>query len=469
MLADGKEPMSTTSKRITLPVLGEASRQRAPRSNKQKKVNIVSLGCPKNQVDSEVILGNLKHTRIVDKAEDADTIVINTCGFIESAKQESIQTILEAIELKKRAAKKGITKEIIVAGCLSERYPKELAAEMPEVDAFFGVHQFDKITERIEGHYQQVLFTERILLNQRHYAYLKISEGCNQRCGFCYIPLIRGNLDSKSITDNVAEAEKLASLGVKELICVSQDTSSYGYDFDRSAPNLRQNKHLIELLHALGEVRGIEWIRVMYLYPSLFSDALIETIATHPKICKYIDMPVQHISDRILKTMRRNTGKKQTTDLLYKIKARMPDVALRTSMIVGYPGETEADFEELCDFVREFQFDRLGVFIYSQEEGTYAYDLEPQVEEPVKKERFNRLMEIQREISHAHNMEKIDKTFRVMIDTQNNEHYIGRTMSDAPEIDNEVIITSSRKLKPGQFVDVKITDATEYDLYAEAL
>ncbi|HMV27617.1 MAG TPA: radical SAM protein, partial [bacterium] len=209
--------------------------------------------------------------------------------------------------------------------------------------------------------------------------------------------------------------------------------------------------------------------RVMYLYPSLFSDALIETIATHPKICKYIDMPVQHISDRILKTMRRNTGKKQTTDLLYKIKTRMPDVALRTSMIVGYPGETEADFEELCDFVREFKFDRLGVFIYSQEEGTYAYDLEPQVEEAVKKERFNRLMEIQREISHAHNMEKIDQTFRVMIDTQSSEHYIGRTMSDAPEIDNEVIITSSRKLKPGQFVDVKITDATEYDLYAEAL
>ena len=456
---------------ISIPVLSDSaiSEPLILKNARAKKINIVSLGCPKNQVDSEVILGNLKQSIVVNNAEDADTIVINTCGFIESAKKESIDTIFEAIRLKTEAAKKGIKKEIIVTGCLSERYREELTAAMPEVDSFFGVHEFDKVTERIEGHYQQILFTERVLLNQKHYAYLKISEGCNQRCGFCYIPMIRGNLVSKTIEQNCAEAARLAELGVKELICVSQDTSSYGYDMDRSAPNLRVNHHLIQLLNRLSTIDGIEWIRVMYLYPSLFSDELIECIAQSPKICKYIDMPVQHVSDSMLKTMRRNTTKKQTTDLLYKIKQRIPDLALRTSMIVGYPGETELDFQELCDFVTEFQFDRLGVFLYSREEGTYAYNLKKQVPEKIKKERYNQLMNLQQTISLSKNMEKIGKTYRVLIDIKDEGRYIGRTHYDAPEIDNEVIIESDHELAIGTFVSVQITDAAEYDLFGKSV
>lgn len=449
---------------ISLPVLGQ---NRSPLSNGTKKVNVISLGCPKNQVDSEVILGNLKHSTIVENADHADTVVINTCGFIESAKKESIDTILKAIAWKEAAAKKGIRKEVIVTGCLSERYRKELAGEMPEVDAFFGVHEFDKVTEKIEGHYQQVLFTERVLLNQKHYGYLKISEGCNQRCGFCYIPMIRGNLVSKSIDDNVREAQILASKGVKELICVSQDTSSYGYDFDRSAPNLRKNVHLIQLLEKLSHVDGIEWIRVMYLYPSMFSDELIEHFAHNKKICRYVDLPVQHISDNMLKAMRRNTTKQQTTELLHKLRERIPEVALRTSIVVGYPGETEKDFQELCDFVSEFKFDRLGVFTYSHEEGTYSYDLKPQISETLKKERYNRLMAMQQEISLENNLGKIGKTYKAIIDVKEQDYYVGRTQHDAPEIDNEVIIKTERQLEPGHFVDIKVTDASEYDVYSE--
>jgi len=451
---------------IHLPVLEQEKRKMAV-STRAKKVNIISLGCPKNQVDSEVILGNLKESVIVQNPTEADTIVINTCGFIESAKKESIETIYQALELKKQAAKQGIQKEVIVAGCLSERYRDELSAEMSDVDAFFGVHEFDKVTQRIEGHYQQIHFTERVLLNQRHYAYLKISEGCNQRCGFCYIPMIRGNLVSKSLQANVQEALWLAQRGVKELICVSQDTSSYGYDFDRSAPNLRQNKHLIELMGRLEEVDGIEWIRVMYLYPSLFSDELIECLRQSKKICPYVDMPVQHISDAMLKSMRRNTSKSQTVDLLHKLRERIPDLALRTSLVVGYPGETDQDFQELTDFVQEFKFDRLGVFIYSREEGTLAYDLKKQVPLKVKQQRHNRLMEIQREISLSKNLSKVGRAFRVLIDTKETDHYVARTVFDAPEIDNEVILQSNGDLPVGTFLEVKITDATEYDLYAE--
>lgn len=464
-------PASPKKTLLNLPVLNRStiSEPLDIKDIRTKKVNIVSLGCPKNQVDSEVIMGNLKQSVMVEKAEEADTIVINTCGFIESAKKESIDTIFEAIQLKKEFAKKGIKKEIIVTGCLSERYREDLTAAMPEVDSFFGVHEFDKVTERIEGHYQQVLFTERILLNQRHYAYLKISEGCNHRCGFCYIPMIRGNLVSKTIEENYQEACLLAERGVKELICVSQDTSSYGYDLDRSAPNLKRNQHLVQLLNILATIEGFEWIRVMYLYPSLFSDELIECIAQNPKICKYIDLPVQHISDNMLKSMRRNTTKKQTTDLLYKIKKRIPELALRTSMIVGYPGETEHDFQELCDFVTEFQFDRLGVFIYSREEGTYAYDLKKQVPEKVKKERYNQLMNLQQSISLNKNTGKIGQSFRVIVDIRDGDRYIGRTSHDAPEIDNEVIIESDRPLDAGSFTNVIITDATEYDLFGKSI
>jgi ribosomal protein S12 methylthiotransferase len=455
---------------LSLPILNNGnSAKPAETQPPGKKVSLISLGCPKNQVDSEVILGNLKYSTIVDDVNEADTIVINTCGFIESAKKESIETIFSALRLKEEAAKKGIKKEVIVTGCLSERYRDALIAEMPRVDAFFGVHEFDKVTERIEGHYQQILFTERVLLNQKHYAYLKISEGCNQRCGFCYIPMIRGNLVSKTIEENVDEARRLAERGVKELICVSQDTSSYGFDLDRNAADLKRNVNLIRLLDRLSEIEGIAWIRAMYLYPSIFSDELIAYMADNPKICKYVDVPVQHVSDAMLKAMRRHTTKRETTELLHKIKARMPGGALRTSMIVGYPGETEKDFQELCDFVSDFRFDRLGVFIYSREEGTHAYDLKRQVPQKIKMERFNHLMALQQEISLAHNMEKIGMNVRVLVDTEEDGHYVGRTSSDAPEIDNEVIIETADKLEIGNFVTVQITEAAEYDLHGIVL
>ena len=457
------------SKMIKLPVLGAEATPANRTVKTGKTVALISLGCPKNQVDSEVILGNLKYSQIVDSAEDADTIVINTCGFIESAKKESIDTILQAIALKNRASKKGVHKEIIVTGCLSERYPEELAKSLPEVDAFFGVHEFDKVTSRIEGHYQQVVFSERRLLNQRHYAYLKISEGCNQRCGFCYIPMIRGNLVSKTIDQNVAEAKALAAQGVKELLVVSQDTSSYGYDFDRSAPNLKRNAHLIKLLTSLGAIETIHWIRLMYLYPSLFSDDLVDLIAEHPKLCKYVDLPIQHISDAVLKSMRRNTSQQQTLDLLRKIRSRIPSVSIRTSLIVGYPGETEKDFEDMCEFVREFKFERLGVFMYSKEEGTYANELKGQVSAKVKTDRYNHLMEIQRGVSLELNHAKIGRTLKVLIDSKEAGHYVGRTEYDAPEIDNEVLIETAEELAVGDFVDVQILDATEYDIYATPL
>lgn len=436
-------------------------------SGGSRTVAVVSLGCPKNQVDSEVILGNLKHSRVVDDAAEADTIVINTCGFIESAKQESIQAIVEAIKLKQDAARRGIRKEVIVTGCLSERYRQELTDHMPEVDAFFGVNEFDKVTERIEGHYQQVLFTERVLLNQRHYAYLKISEGCNQRCSFCYIPMIRGNLVSKSVEDNVTEARRLAGLGVRELILVSQDTSSYGYDFDRKTRRLRQNHHLIHLLEKLSGVEGIDWIRVMYVYPSLFSDDLVRFIGQNEKICKYVDMPLQHISDRILTSMRRHTTKAATLALLEKLRADIPGVCIRTSFIAGYPGETDEDFQELSDFVEAFRFDRMGVFTYSEEEGTHAATLKPRIPKKIKLERYNRLMELQRQISLEKNMEKIGRTMKVIVDMEDAEHFVARSQADAPEIDNEILIPKSPWLAVGQMVDVTITDAVEYDLMAE--
>lgn len=450
------------------PILGQSSDEPIPRPGRKNKVVFITLGCPKNQVDSEIMMGNLRDSQLVDRAEDADTIVINTCGFIESAKQESIDTILGAIRLKEKAARQGRRKRVIVTGCLSERYREEMKKELPEVDAMFGVHEFDKVNRAIEGHYQQILLSDRKLLNANHFAYLKISEGCNQRCGFCYIPMIRGNLVSKSIEENVAEANMLAERGVKELIVISQDTSSYGYDFDRSAENRRNNVHLIQLLRRLSAIDDIEWIRVMYLYPSIFSDDLIETIAELPNVCKYVDLPVQHISDRMLTSMRRQTTRQQTLDLLGKIRERIPGVAIRTSLIVGYPGETEADFQELYDFVESVRFDRLGVFTYSREEGTMAYELNNQVPDDVKRERADRLMQLQQEISYEKNTRRIGQTFRVLIDRREEQTWIGRTQYDAPEIDNEVVV-SGTDLQVGDFVDVHVTDAMEYDLIGQTI
>jgi len=450
------------------PILGQAAQPTSPLKQKKEKVAFVSLGCPKNQVDSEIMMGNLRHSELVVQAEDADTIVINTCGFIESAKQESIDAILGAIRLKEDAARQGRRKRVIVTGCLSERYRDELTAELPEVDAMFGVHQFDEVNRTIEGHYQQILLSDRKLLNARHYAYLKISEGCNQRCGFCYIPMIRGNLVSKSIEENVAEARLLAERGVKELILVSQDTSSYGYDFDRNATHRKNNVHLIRLLTELSAIPGLEWIRVMYLYPSIFSDDLIDTIGSLPNVCKYVDVPVQHISNHMLSTMRRHTTKEQTLELLAKIRERIPRAAIRTSLIAGYPGETEADFQEMCDFVETIQFDRLGVFTYSREEGTMAYDMAGQVPEGVKQERYQHLMQIQQDISYEKNRQRTGSTCAVLIDRQEDNIWVGRTEQDAPDIDNEIMV-SGDNLEVGQFVNVRVTDAMEYDLVGQTI
>lgn len=450
------------------PILGQSSNDTTPGRIKKNKVAFITLGCPKNQVDSEIMMGNLRDSQLVDRAEDADTIVINTCGFIESAKQESVDTILSAIRLKEKAARQGRRKRVIVTGCLSERYRDEMKEELPEVDAMFGVHEFDKVNRAVEGHVQQIFLAERKLLNGRHFAYLKISEGCNQRCGFCYIPMIRGNLVSKSIEQNVAEAKLLAERGVRELIVISQDTSSYGYDFDRNAEHRRKNVHLIRLLHELSAIDGVEWIRLMYLYPSIFSDDLITAMAELPKICKYVDLPVQHISDRMLSAMRRQTTKRQTLELLTKIRERIPNAAIRTSLIVGYPGETDADFGELCDFVESTRFDRLGVFTYSREEGTMAYDLDHQVPDSVKRERADRLMQLQQEISYEQNLRRIGQTHRVLVDRKEDHAWIGRTQFDAPEIDNEVIV-SGHSLSQGEFIDVQVTDAMEYDLIGQSI
>ncbi len=450
------------------PILGQGDISQPSGKLHQNKVSFISLGCPKNQVDSEIMMGNLRNSVLVERAEDADTIVINTCGFIESAKQESIDVILGAIRLKEEAAKQGLQKRVIVTGCLSERYRDELMTELPEVDALFGVHRFGEVNRAIEGHYQQMQLSSRKLLNSPYYAYLKISEGCNQRCGFCYIPMIRGNLVSKTIQENVLEARQLVDQGVKELILVSQDTSSYGYDFDRSAANRMNNVHLIRLLTELSSIQGLVWIRVMYLYPSIFSDDLIDTIGGLPNVCNYVDVPVQHISDHMLSKMRRHTTKSQTLELLAKIRDRVPQAAIRTSLIAGYPGETDSDFQEMCDFVEATQFDRLGVFTYSREEGTPAYDVAEQVPEKVKEARYQRLMQIQQDVSLEKNRQKIGSTCTVVIDRREEGGWVGRTEHDAPEIDNEIMV-SGDSLQIGQFVKVKITDAMEYDLVGQTL
>lgn len=456
--------MSKVAHPFRFPIVGQST---AVPDTGSRKVAFVSLGCSKNQVDSEVMMGNLKRSEIVADAAEADTIVINTCGFIESAKQESIDAILAAVRIKQRAAKRGKVTRVIVAGCLSERYRDELRQEIPEVDALFGVHEFDKVTGAIEGHYQ-IHLSDRKLLNESHFAYLKISEGCNQRCAFCYIPMMRGNLVSKTMDENVDEARRLADQGVKELILISQDTSSYGYDFDRNADHRKNNVHLIRLLERLNALDGIEWIRILYLYPSVFSDDLIETIAGLPKVCKYVDLPIQHISDRVLKSMRRNTTRVETERVLNKLRERIPDVAVRTSLIAGFPGETETDFGELLEFVMRYRFDRLGVFLYSDEEGTPAYGLADRVPPSIKQERHDRLMEMQREISLETNRSWIGRSVRVLVDRQEGGHWIGRTERDAPEIDNEVVLRNA-EARPGRFVDALVDDAAEYELFAKPL
>ena len=423
----------------------------------QLKVNVVTLGCPKNLVDSEYLLGQLQHSkaRLVASADEADVVIVNTCGFIKDAKQESIDAIMEAVEKKNR----GELKKIVVMGCLSERFKEDLAAEIPEVDAFFGTNQLRDVLKNLDVDYKNALLGERLLTTPAHYAYIKISEGCDNPCSFCAIPLMRGSHRSKPINEIVLEARLLAEKGVKELIVIAQDTTYYGMD-------LYGKRRLAILLGELNALDGIEWIRLMYTYPAKFPHDVIEAFHRYPKLCRYIDIPIQHSSDVVLKSMRRGMTERSTRDLLLRLKSNVPDVALRTTLIVGYPSETEDDFKILCDFVREMRFHRLGVFTFSAEEGTPAYGLGDSISEEVKQERLATVMEIQKEISEHHNKSLIGKKVKILIDSRDGDFFIGRTEWDAPEIDQEVLVRCSQPLKVGTFHEGTITDAVEYDVYA---
>jgi ribosomal protein S12 methylthiotransferase len=421
--------------------------------NGRKKIHILTLGCPKNLVDSEILMSKLKNKfQIVEKPEKADLVVVNTCGFIDSAKQESIEKIFEMVELKE----KGKVESVYVMGCLSERYKNELEKEIPEVDKFFGVEKFEEILNTLGVPDRYELLGERELLTPKHYAYLKISEGCDNPCSFCAIPLIRGKHISRPIEEIIKEAKKLAWKGVKEIIIIAQDTTYYGLD-------IYGKRKLPELLNRLSEIDGIEWIRLMYTFPAKFPTEVLDIMAQNPKICKYIDIPIQHISDKILKSMRRGITKRKTIELLEKIRESVPEVAIRTSLIVGYPGETEKEFEELLDFVYTFKFDRLGVFTYSQEEGTKAFELGDPVSPEEKERRMALIMNAQHDIIVEKNEKMIGRKFKVLIDRKERDFYIGRTQWDAPEIDLEVLVEGNG-IKIGNFYEVEIYDIFEYDL-----
>ncbi|RLD48891.1 MAG: 30S ribosomal protein S12 methylthiotransferase RimO [Bacteroidetes bacterium] len=426
-----------------------------------KKINVITLGCSKNLIDSEVLMRQLQDDYIIthDAAEDSDIIVINTCGFINDAKEESIDTILSAVEAKKA----GNVQKVYVTGCLSERYKKELSGEISQVDGFFGVNELPGVLNALDVDYKKELVGERLLTTPKHYAYLKISEGCDRTCSFCAIPLIRGKHISKSIEEIIQETTFLASKGVKEVMLIAQDLTYYGLD-------MYKKRKISELVQKIAEVEGIEWIRLHYAYPAGFPEELLEVIKNNPKVCQYLDIPLQHISDPILSSMKRAHGRSETIRLVEKIRKELPEAAIRTTFIVGYPGETEEDFNQLMDFVKSYSFDRLGVFQYSPEEGTSAFALVDNVPAKVKQERADRLMMLQQEISFALNKEKEGRVFRTIIDRKEGGYYIGRTEFDSPEVDNEVLIpTENKKLDTGSFYNVKITRAEFYDLYGEVV
>jgi len=428
---------------------------------KKQHINVITLGCSKNLVDSEVMMKQLEGRYHIehDGLNPTDIIIINTCGFINDAKEESVDTILNALEMK--AA--GKTKKVFVTGCLSQRYKKDLTEELPEVDGFFGTSDLGAILKTLDVDYRHELYGQRLLTTPKHFAYLKISEGCNRNCAFCAIPLIRGKLQSIKMDDLVKEVEFLAAQGVKELLLIAQDLTWYGLD-------IYGKRVLPELLEEISKVEGIEWIRMHYTYPANFPVGLLKTMRDNPKVCSYLDMPLQHINSRVLRSMKRGLGGQKTVDLLNKIKKEVPGIAMRTTLIVGFPGETEEEFQELMDFVESYRFDRLGVFTYSPEEGTSANLLVDDVPEEVKEDRKARLMELQQNISLALNQEKVGHTFRVIIDRKENDYYVGRTAFDSPEVDNEVMINGSNKeLAIGHFYQVKILKADFFDLYGEVM
>ncbi|MBL1215083.1 MAG: 30S ribosomal protein S12 methylthiotransferase RimO [Ignavibacteriae bacterium] len=427
--------------------------------SKTNKIELITLGCSKNTVDSERLMSQLKanNFEFVDSSDDADSIIINTCGFIDAAKEESVNTILEAIELKKQ----GKIKKVVVAGCLSERYMDDLKKEIPDVDSFFGTEKYEEIVKDFGGQFSYDLLGERLVTTPKHYAYLKISEGCDNPCSFCAIPLMRGGHVSKPMDMLLDEASRLADKGVKELIIIGQDTTDYGKD-------ISGKRNLSELLERLSNLKGIEWIRLLYAYPSHFPDDVIDTLANNPKVLKYVDMPLQHISDNVLKSMRRGITKRRTKELLYKLKEQVPGITLRTTFISGYPAETEKDFLELCDFVKDIQFDRFGVFNYSVEENTPSYILSDPISADEKEARRAELMKIQSEISLEKNRNYVGKTMNCIVDDIENDFYIARSERDAPEVDGEVLIKAENKLlKLGEFYPIEIIDCNEYDLFGK--
>ncbi len=430
------------------------------KSLKKNRINVVTLGCSKNVYDSEVLMGQLKASgKDVVHEQEGNVVVINTCGFINNAKEESVNTILEFMQ-KKEA---GEVDKVFVTGCLSERYKPDLQKEIPNVDQYFGTTELPHLLKALGADYKHELIGERLTTTPKNYAYLKIAEGCDRPCSFCAIPLMRGKHKSTPIEDLVTEAEKLAANGVKELILIAQDLTYYGLD-------LYKKRNLAELLEHLVKVDGIEWIRLHYAFPTGFPMDVLEVMNREPKICNYLDIPLQHISDAILKSMRRGTTKEKTTKLLKEFRKAVPGMTIRTTLIVGYPGETEDDFETLRDWVKEMRFERLGCFTYSHEENTHAYNLEDDVPKDVKIDRANQIMEIQSQISWELNQEKIGQEFKVVIDRKEGNYFVGRTEFDSPDVDNEVLIDASTTyLKTGEFATVKIIEAEDFDLYAEVV
>ena len=427
---------------------------------KKDRVNIITLGCSKNMVDSEVLSGQL-HANDIDvvhesKKKDHNIVVVNTCGFIDKAKEESVNTIIEQVALKK----KGRLDKVYVTGCLSQRYRDDLEKEIPEVDAWFGTMELPLMLKQFDADYKSELLGQRLLSTPKHYAYLKISEGCNRTCSFCAIPLMRGQHISKPIKELVREAERLVKMGVKEIMLIAQELTYYGLD-------IYKKRMLPDLLHRLADVKGLEWIRLHYAYPSKFPLEILDAMRERDNICKYLDMPLQHASDNMLKAMRRNITKSEMDELIFAIREKVPGICLRTTLIAGFPGETRDDVETLKSFLQQHRFDRVGIFSYSHEENTGAYDLVDNISAEEKQMRAEEIMEVQQEISFKKNQEKIGKVFKTLIDKKEAGRYLGRTEFDSVEVDNEVIIPSENKLPIGDFVNVKITKAYDYDIEGE--
>jgi len=428
------------------------------KSLKKNRINVVTLGCSKNVYDSEVLMGQLTASgKDVVHEEEGNIVVINTCGFINNAKEESVNTILEYVQKKED----GDVDKVFVTGCLSERYKPDLVKEIPNVDEYFGTTELPGLLKALGADYKHELIGERLTTTPKNYAYLKIAEGCDRPCSFCAIPIMRGKHRSTPIEDIVTEAEKLAAKGVKELILIAQDLTYYGLD-------LYKKRNLAELLEALVKVEGVEWIRLHYAFPTGFPLDVLDVMKREPKVCNYLDIPLQHISDNILKSMRRGTTKEKTTKLLQEFRATVPEMTIRTTLIVGYPGETEENFQELKQWVTDMRFERLGCFTYSHEENTHAFNLEDDVPQDVKIDRANQIMEVQSQISWELNQQKIGQEFKVVVDRKEGNYFVGRTEFDSPDVDNEVLIDATKTyLKTGEFTTVKIIEAEDFDLYAE--